>query len=121
MRTSLTLVLTWTCLSTRLIAAQPEESRADDLAPPFAVTVDGVPIDKPPDTTSGVRDDNSYPWVGDFDEDGKPDLLIGQGMHGKSREGHLRIYRNLGGPNRPRLGDPTWFDDQVPTGRIPKG
>jgi hypothetical protein len=92
-----------------------------DLAPPVAVTVGGAPLDLAADAIDDVRGDNSFPWVGDFDGDGKLDLLVGQHGREKSREGHLRIYRNLGGKAEPRLAEPIWFDDQVPTGRIPKG
>jgi hypothetical protein len=94
---------------------------AADLAPPVAVTVGGVPIDLAADAIDNVRGDNSFPWVGDFDGDGTLDLLVGQHGREKSREGHLRIYRNLGGKAEPRLAEPVWFDDQVPTGRIPNG
>src|SRR5262245_26685378 len=80
---------------------------AADLAAPFAVSVGGVPID-------GAADDRySSPWVGDFDGDGKLDLLVGQGSRlGKSEGGHLRIYRNQGGKAEPRLAEPVWFHDQ---------
>jgi hypothetical protein len=94
---------------------------AADLAPPVAVTVGGVPIDLAADAIDYVRGGNSFPWVGDFDGDGKLDLLVGQRGREKSREGHLRIYRNLGSKAEPRLAEPIWFDDHVPTGRIPKG
>ena len=50
---------------------------AADLAPPFAVTVGGVPIASAHDRKFDLRDDNSFPWVGDFDGDGKLDLLVG--------------------------------------------
>ena len=92
---------------------------AADLAPPFAVTVDGVPIDLVDHSKANWSHVDSFPWLGDFDEDGKLDLLVGQQWRGKSTDGHLRIYRNLGGKGEPRLAQPIWFDDQVPTGSIP--
>src|SRR5262249_55178983 len=92
---------------------------AADLAAPVAVSVGGVPIDRA-DYDLG-KNDNSFPWVGDFDGDGKLDLLVGQGHRGKSDGGYLRIYRNLGGKAEPRLAEPVWFHDQVPTGVTPIG
>src|SRR5262249_16785384 len=92
---------------------------AEDLAPPFAVTVDGVPIDLAANSKANWLGADSFPWLGDFDGDGKLDLLVGQHGREKSIDGHLRIYRNLGGKGEPRLAQPIWFDDQVPTGRIP--
>ena len=94
---------------------------AADLAPPFAVSVGGVPIGSAHDRKFDLRDDNSFPWVGDFDGDGKPDLLVGQGGLGTKDGGHLRIYRNQGGKADPRLAEPIWFHDQVPTGLTPFG
>ena len=87
---------------------------AADLAAPVAVSVGGVPID-------WADDSHSPPWVGDFDGDGKLDLLVGQGGRGKVYGGHLRIYRNLDGKAEPRLAEPIWFHDQVPTGTTPVG
>jgi hypothetical protein len=104
--------------------AQVADGR-NSLAAPFAVSAHGVAIDLPADPAAHAGSGNSFPWFGDFDGDGKPDLLVGQ--YGDSRpgklagEGRLRIYRNLGTRERPRFGAPFWFDDAVPTGRIPKG
>jgi hypothetical protein len=87
--------------------------------PPFAVTADGRVIDLP----EGARPTyaNSFPWFGDLDRDGKPDLLVGQSRSGKERGGQLRVYRNTGERGKPRFGAFAWFDESVPTGRIPDG
>lgn len=96
-----------------------------DLGPPFAVEVGGTPIDVRPDKGGRVDHDNAFPWFGDFDGDGKPDLLVGQHTHPAGREkekgsgGRLRIYKNAGEKGSPRFAEPVWFDDSVPTGRIP--
>ena len=95
--------------------------------PPFAVQAGGTPIDVPLDKNGRIEHDNAFPWFGDFDGDGRPDLLVGQHTHPGGREkagghgGRLRIYRNLGDRGAPRFGEPGWFDERVPTGRIPNG
>src|SRR5262249_42265696 len=118
MRVLLALVAAVSCvgLGLRVPAAAGD---AADLAAPVAVSVGGVPID-------GADEDwHSSPWVGDFDGDGKLDLLVGQGHGkfegGKWQGGRLRIYRNLGGKAEPRLAEPVWFHDKVPTGTTPYG
>jgi hypothetical protein len=103
------------------LSVQATAGDAPDLAQPVAVSVGGVPIDLAADAIEYVRGGNWFPWLGDFDGDGKLDLLVGQRGRAESREGHLRIYRNLGSQAEPRLAEPIWFDDQVLTGRIPKG
>jgi hypothetical protein len=97
-----------------------------ELAPPFAVEVGGAILDVPhkkDPPRNGPLYDNANPWFGDFDGDGKPDLLVGQGGFGSAypEGGRLQIYKNLGEKGRPRFGDPHWFDDHVPTGCIPTG
>jgi hypothetical protein len=118
MRVLLVLTVAATCVGLGL-RTPTAAGDAADLASPFAVTVGGVPIDLVADSKAKWPGDESFPWFGDFDGDGKLDLLLGQHGRDKSTDGHLRIYRNLGGKGEPRLAQPVWFDDQVPTGRIP--
>lgn len=79
------------------------------LGKPVPVMADGQPIE----WDGGLV----LPFVGDFDGDGRQALLLG--VWGE--RGRLLVYRNVGPAARPRLGPPTWFDDAVPTGWIPKG
>ncbi len=69
--------------------------RAADLASPVPLTAGGKPID-----VEGF----AAPFVGDFDEDGKNDLLVGQ-----CQAGRLRIYRNVGTDARPKFDQFEWF------------
>jgi hypothetical protein len=62
-----------------------------------------------------------FPFVGDFYGDGRPALLLGYGGDNLFEEGRLLVYRNVGTRVNPQLGARQWFDDTVPTGRIPKG
>jgi hypothetical protein len=103
------------------VGSQEKAADRSELAPPFAVMAGGARLDAPRDEKGGY--DNANPWFADFDGDGKPDLLVGQGAFSTahSEGGRLRIYKNLGEKGRPRFGDPLWFDDLVPTGRIPNG
>ena len=118
MRVLLALAAAASCFGLGLRAAAGD---AADLAAPVAVSAGGVPIDRADDINFDLGNDNSFPWVGDFDGDGKLDLLVGQGGRGEAFGGHLRIYRNLGGKAEPRLAKPIWFHDQVPTGLTPVG
>jgi hypothetical protein len=100
------------------------EGNPSELAPPFAVTAGGTPIDASRNGEGCLLYDNDYPWLADFDGDGKLDLLVGHHSYeaevGKS-SGRLRIYPNVGERGRPLFGKVSWFDDQNPTGRIPGG
>jgi hypothetical protein len=92
-----------------LLAPAGDRPKGDRLARPVPVEVDGKPL---------AREGSLlFPFVGDFDGDGRPDLLLGT----RDREGRLLVYRNVGSKTSPRLGAPQWFDDTVPTGRIPTG
>ncbi len=112
------------CVGMLVLPAVAADGR-HPFAAPFAVMANGSAIDLPADPATRAGSDNSFPWFADFDGDGRPDLLVGQvgdARPGKlAGEGRLRIYRNLGAPGRPRFGAPSWFDDAVRTGRIPKG
>jgi hypothetical protein len=87
--------------------------KADRLAKPVPVEVDGKPLAR---ERGGL-----YPFVGDFYGDGRLNLLLGYGGGGICDEGRLLVYRNVGAKGKPRLAAPQWFDDTVPTGRIPQG
>jgi hypothetical protein len=93
--------------------AEPAADRpkVDRLAKAVPVEVDGKPL---------VRERGGlFPCVGDFYGDGRLALLLGYG--GGGDEGRLLVYRNVGTKINPRLGAPRWFDDILPTGRIPGG
>jgi hypothetical protein len=92
-----------------LILSAPDGGESIELRPPVPVLVDGKPLDV-------GRDGHSAPFVGDFDGDGKRDLLVGQ-----YDEGRLRVYRNRGDNGRPRFQDFTWFEADGQPGRVPEG
>jgi hypothetical protein len=79
-------------------------------------------LDKPVKVFAGKlpldvqRSGHSAPFVGDFDGDGLPDLLVGQFTDGK-----LRIYRNVGTRQQPRFDGYEWFKAGGDFGRVPTG
>lgn len=75
-----------------------------ELAPPVRMEAAGKAID----TDVG----HAAPFVGDYDGDGIPDLLVGQ-----FGEGILWIYRNEGTREQPKLSAGVKFKD----GRVPTG
>jgi hypothetical protein len=107
--------------------AAPDDSAS--LATPIAILVNDLPLDAPIDNERRLVYDNACPSVGDFDGTGKRALLVGtrdyrlppRGKERDGRPGRLRVYRNLADKGAWRLADPIWFDDLLPTGRIPQG
>ncbi len=85
-------------------------AQAGDLAKPYQLLAGEKPLD-----IGGIG--YAAPAVGDFDMDGKRDLLIGQ-----FREGKMRIFINQGTQQMPKFGaDYVWFQDGAETGRVPTG
>ena len=80
----------------------------DELLPPVRLEAGGKVID----TDVG----HAAPYVGDFDGDGVPDLLVGQ-----FGDGILWIYRNEGTAAKPVLAEGKKFKEGTPDGQVPTG
>ena len=78
------------------------------LLPPVRIEAGGAPID----TEIG----HAAPFVGDFDEDGVSDLLVGQ-----FGGGVLWVCRNEGTNAAPKLAKPMKWKDGKPEGTVPTG
>jgi hypothetical protein len=89
-----------------------DQPKGDRLAKPVPVEVDGKPLVREGSYLAQLL----FPFVGDLDGDGRQALLLGT-----QQDGRLLVYRNVGTKVSPRLSAPQWFDDTVPTGRIPRG
>lgn len=85
-----------------------KSGRSDELLPPVRMEAAGKPID----TDVG----HAAPFVGDFDGDGKLDLLVGQ-----FGEGSLSVYRNIGTNERPEFAAAETFMAGGKEGRVPAG
>jgi hypothetical protein len=96
-----------------LLAPAGDRPNGDRLAKAVPVEVNGKPL--------VCQRGGLFPCVGDFYGDGRLALLLGYGGGGICDEGRLLVYRNVGTNINPRLGAPRWFDDILPTGRIPGG
>lgn len=81
---------------------------ANELGPPVRLSAAGKIID----TEIG----HAAPFYGDFDGDGKADLLVGQ-----FGEGILRVYRNQGSSGHPQLAAGLKFKGESKEGRVPTG
>ena len=91
-----------------VMAGQRPLSRPHNVGEPVALLSDGRPIELP------YR--SLFPFVGDLDGDGRDELLLGT-----PDSGRLKVFPILGSHGRRVLGAPSWFDEKVPDGRIPKG
>jgi hypothetical protein len=94
-----------------LLAPAGNHPHGDRLAEPVPLEVEGKPLVR---QCGGL-----FPFVGDFYGDGRLALLLGYGDW--LEEGRSLVYRTVGVKTSPRLAAPQWFDDTVPTGRIPSG
>ncbi|NQT11141.1 MAG: M48 family metalloprotease, partial [Planctomycetes bacterium] len=88
-------------------AEEPTRRGAADLAPPVRVMAGGKPID-----VGGC----AAPFFGDFDGDGRKDLLVGQYDYGR-----LRIYRNIGANAQPKFDSFEWFKAGGRIAGVPSG
>jgi hypothetical protein len=95
-------------LANLLVLSAPGGGDSNELLPPLPLPAGGKLLDV-------ARDGHSAPFIGDFDGDGKRDLLVGQ-----YHEGRLRIYRNRGDNARLRFDDFTWFEAEGRLGRVPE-
>ena len=91
------------------IACFVAAAKGGELLPPTKIIAGGNPIDV-------QRTAHSAPFVGDFDEDGIDDLMVGE-FH----EGRLRIFRNSGTHSAPLFDEPHWFTAAEKLGRVPTG
>jgi hypothetical protein len=97
-----------------LAAASPGEASQSkpldpELSPPVRIEAAGKPIE-----TGSVG--HAAPFVGDFDGDGKPDLLVGQ-----FEGGLLTIYRNEATGREPKLSSGQPFKTGADLGVVPAG
>jgi hypothetical protein len=95
-----------------LLSLLPAVAAAQELKgflPPVKIQAGGRPIDV-------ERSGHSAPFVGDFDGDGKLDLLVGE-----YHDGRLRIYRNIGTNKEPKFDTFTWFQAGGKIANVPVG
>jgi len=102
------VIVTQVATAFALVVAPPPQQQLSPSPPPVRLEAGGAPID----TEVG----HAAPFVGDFDEDGVNDLLVGQ-----FGGGVLWICRNEGTNAAPRLAKPVKFKDGKPEGTVPTG
>ena len=91
-----------------VVTGQRPLSGPHDVGEPVVLLADGRPIE--------LSYRSLFPFVGDLDGDDREELLLGT-----PDSGRLKVFPNLGSNQRRVLGAPSWFDEKVPDGRIPKG
>jgi hypothetical protein len=91
------------------ILAWTAAAAGDELAPPVKITAGGAPIDV-------ARTGHAAPWLGDFDGDGRHDLLVGE-----YDEGRCRVFVNHGSNEAPKFRDFAWLRAGADLGRVPSG
>jgi hypothetical protein len=82
---------------------------AGELNPPVKLTAAGEPIDV-------QRTAHAAPFFGDFNGDGRDDLLVGE-FH----EGRMRVFLNIGSNEEPVFDKFEWFTAGAELGRVPTG
>lgn len=87
----------------------PAAAPDPELSPPVRIEAAGKPIE------SGSIG-HAAPFVGDFDGDGRPDLLVGQ-----FQGGSMTIYRNEGSGREPKLSSGQPFKTGADLGVVPAG
>jgi hypothetical protein len=97
----------WLAALTLLLSALP--SFAGELKAPVRLEAEGKPIDTP-------EPGHAAPFIGDFDGDGKLDLLVGQFAGGL-----LRIYKNTGTNAQPKYASGAEFRADNKTASVPTG
>ena len=106
----------WTLVAGAALALPVGAFAAEAKAPgsglgaPVQVQADGKPIDID-------EIGHAAPFLGDFDGDGKRDLLVGQ--FGNNGQGKLRIYKNTGTDAEPKFALYEPFKAGAETGTIP--
>ncbi|MBL8840049.1 MAG: hypothetical protein JNL90_00790 [Planctomycetes bacterium] len=108
MSSCLALLLACNSAAPAQAAAHPPLSH-DELLPPVRLEANGQPID-------AVEIGHAAPFFGDFDDDGVPDLLVGQFLGGR-----LLVYKNLGTATAPKLAAGVTFQDGRVEGTVPTG
>lgn len=94
-------------LAATVAADPPAPPPVPGLLPPIPLTAGGDTVTRP---------GSLFPFVGDLDGDGKPELFLGT-----HERGRMLLARNTGKPGQPAFGPAVWFDELNPGVTIPAG